>query len=68
MNNYLINLYNKSTYYFNFLLNLTQNHETISKITAINKMNKRFENSNLQLQFDQMKKKIRAKAFEHYKS
>ena len=47
-----MNLYNESTYYLIFLLNLTQNHEPISKITVINKMNKRFENSNLQLRFN----------------
>ena len=56
-----MDLYNESTYYLIVLLNLTQNHETISKITAINKINKRFENSNLQLQFNQMNKKIERK-------
>ena len=61
INNRLMDLYNESTYYLTFLLNLTQNHETISKITVINKMNKRFENLDLQLQFNQMKKKIQSK-------
>ena len=68
MNNRLINLYNESTYCLIFLLNLTQNYERISKITSINKINKRFENGDLQLQFNQMKKRNRTKASKHYKS
>ena len=63
-----MNLYNESTYYLVFLLNLTQNHETISKITAINKIKKCFENSDLQLQFNQMKNKNQTKASKHYKT
>ena len=53
-----MDLYNESTYSLIFLLKLTQNHEILSKITTINKINKRFENLDLQLQFNQMKKKI----------
>ena len=56
-----MNLYNKSTYYLIFLSNLTQNHETISKITTIKKINKCFGHLDLQLQFNQMKKKIKRK-------
>ena len=63
-----MNRYNESTYYLIFRLNLTQIMKIISKITAINKTNKLFENLDLQLQFNYLKKKNRAKTFKHYKA